>query len=68
MFKEPRWKSLITIPDIRIFSPEQCQNIIDAGHKQKSQEATYGKGKYNIKKELRPSVGFHLRYYLTCIK
>ena len=52
MFKEPRWKSLITIPDIRIFSPEQCQNIIDAGHKQKSQEATYGKGKYNIKKRI----------------
>ena len=52
IFTEPKWKSLITITEKPIFSPEQCQNIIDVGHKQKSQEATYGEGKYNIKKRI----------------
>ena len=42
MIFEPKWKSLIANTIGPIFTPEQCQNIIDAGHQQKAEEAKVG--------------------------
>jgi len=36
---EPKWKSLLANTTGPIFSPEQCQNIIDMGHQQKQEKA-----------------------------
>ena len=51
---EPKWKSLMANTVGPIFTPEQCQHIIDVGHQQQSKKATvahkYGKGgKYDTK-------------------
>jgi len=48
MIFEPKWKSLLANTTGPIFSPEQCQNIINVGHQQKTQEAKVG-GKTGIK-------------------
>ena len=45
MIFEPKWKSLLANTTGPIFSPEQCQQIIDMGHKQKAEEARVGHGK-----------------------
>ena len=42
MITEPKWKSLLANTTAPIFTPEQCQNIIDMGHQQKQQEAQVG--------------------------
>lgn len=42
---EPRWKSLIVETTTPIFTPEQCQMIIDAGHKQPREDGQVGGGK-----------------------
>ena len=42
MISEPKWKSLIAHTTAPIFTPEQCQNIIDMGHKQEAQKAKVG--------------------------
>ena len=42
MITEPKWKSLLANTTGPIFSPEQCQNIIDMGHQQKQEEARVG--------------------------
>ena len=42
MITEPKWKSLLANTTEPIFTPEQCQNIIDMGHQQKTQEALVG--------------------------
>ena len=42
MIFEPKWKSLVATTTAPIFSPQQCQNIIDIGHQQKSEEAKVG--------------------------
>ena len=42
MLFEPKWRSLIAATVAPIFTPQQCQNIIDAGHQQKAQQAEVG--------------------------
>ena len=39
---EPRWKSLMANTVEPIFTPAQCQDIINMGHQQKSHEAKVG--------------------------
>ena len=51
---EPKWKSLLANTTGPIFSPQQCQQIIDMGHQQKAEEAKVGHinekgGKYDTK-------------------
>jgi len=45
MITEPRWKSLIVETTTPIFTPEQCQMIIEAGHKQPREDGQVGGGK-----------------------
>ena len=56
MIFEPKWKSLLATTTGPLFSPVQCQQIIDMGHQQKSEEARVGskekKGKYDTKKRI----------------
>ena len=57
MIFEPKWKSLLANTIGPIFSPQQCQQIIDMGHQQKTQEALIGHqdskgGKYDTKKRI----------------
>ena len=57
MIFEPKWKSLLANTTAPIFSPEQCQNIIDMGHQQKQEEAKVGtkegrQGGYDTKKRI----------------
>ena len=54
---EPKWKSLIANTIGPLFTPEQCQDIINMGHQQKSEEALVGHkdekdGKYDTKKRI----------------
>ena len=54
MITEPKWKSLMANTTGPIFTPEQCQDIINMGHQQKKEEAQVGhkdgnKGKYDVK-------------------
>ena len=53
MITEPKWKSLLANTVEPIFTPSQCQDIINVGHQQKAQEATVGttkkEGKYDTK-------------------
>jgi PKHD-type hydroxylase len=39
---EPKWKSWIVETKSPLFTPEQCQKIIDAGRRQKPQQAQVG--------------------------
>jgi PKHD-type hydroxylase len=57
MIYEPRWKSLMANTTAPIFSPAQCQDIINMGHQQKAEEAKVGDqegaaGKYDTKKRI----------------
>ena len=57
MIFEPKWKSLMANTIAPIFTPEQCQNIINMGHQQKAEEAKVGHkdgrdGKYDTKKRI----------------
>tara|TARA_R110000765_G_scaffold201578_1_gene307045 strand:- start:507 stop:1091 length:585 start_codon:yes stop_codon:yes gene_type:complete len=57
MIFEPKWKSLLANTTGPIFTPEQCQDIIDTGHQQKQQEAEVGhkdgrQGNYDTKKRI----------------
>ena len=57
MLFEPQWKSLLANTTKPIFTPEQCQDIIDMGHKQKTEKAEVGHrekagGKYDTKKRI----------------
>ena len=53
MIFEPKWKSLLANTTAPIFTPEQCQDIINMGHQQKKEEARVGskekEGKYDTK-------------------
>ena len=54
MIYEPKWKSLMANTVEPIFTPQQCQDIINVGHQQKVQEAKVGskdkkEGKYDTK-------------------
>jgi PKHD-type hydroxylase len=42
MITEPRWKSYIVETTVPIFTPEQCQDIINAGRAEPRQEASVG--------------------------
>ena len=57
MIFEPKWKSLLANTVAPIFSPEQCQQIIDMGHQQKAEEAQVGHkeqkgGTHDVKKRI----------------
>jgi len=57
MLYEPRWKSYMAITNESIFTPKQCQLIIDAGHAQKPEQAKVGgggkkDGSYDTKKRV----------------
>jgi len=57
MIYEPKWKSLLANTTAPIFSPEQCQDIINMGHQQKQEEAQVGRkdrkeGAYDTKKRI----------------
>ena len=57
MMFEPKWKSLMANTIGPIFTPEQCQDIINMGHQQKAEEAKVGhkdgqQGKYDTKKRI----------------
>ena len=57
MIFEPKWKSLLANTVKPIFTPEQCQDIINMGHQQKAQKAEVGhkdgaSGKYDTKKRI----------------
>jgi len=55
MMFEPAWKSLMANTIGPIFTPQQCQDIINMGHQQKAEEAKVGhkmgnrEGKYDTK-------------------
>jgi|TARA_Y100000996_G_C22521649_1_gene642731 PKHD-type hydroxylase len=42
---EPKWKSWVVETTKPLFTPEQCQMIIDAGRRQSPQKASVGNGK-----------------------
>ena len=56
MRHEPRWKSYMAITTEPIFTPKQCQMIIDMGHSLKPEQAKVGggtkAGKYDTKKRV----------------
>ena len=57
MIFEPKWKSLMAHTTGPLFTPEQCQDIINLGHQQKAEEAKVGlkdekKGKHDTKKRI----------------
>ena len=57
MITEPKWKSLMANTIGPLFTPEQCQDIINMGHQQKAEEAKVGhkegrQGKYDTKKRI----------------
>ena len=39
---EPKWKSLMAVTTTPLFTPQQCQQIINIGHQQKPQKAEVG--------------------------
>ena len=48
-----RWQSYVAITTEPIFTPQQCNLIIQAGHKQKPEQAKVGggeQGQYDTKK------------------
>ena len=45
IIKEPKWKSWVVETTTPLFTPEQCQKIIDCGRRQKPQQAQVGMGK-----------------------
>jgi PKHD-type hydroxylase len=42
---EPKWKSWVVETTTPLFTPDQCQKIIDAGRRQKPQQASVGMGR-----------------------
>ena len=57
MIFEPKWKSLMANTVGPLFTPSQCQDIINMGHQQKPEEAKVGtkegkQGGYDIKKRI----------------
>ena len=56
MIYEPKWKSLLANTIAPIFTPSQCQDIINMGHQQKAEEAKVGttkkEGTYDTKKRI----------------
>ena len=51
----PRWQSYVATTTEPIFTPQQCQMIVDAGHQQKPEKALVGggpKGAHDTKKRV----------------
>ena len=42
MIFEPKWKSLLANTTAPIFTPEQCQDIVNVGHQQEALKAQVG--------------------------
>jgi len=42
---EPKWKSWLVETTTPLFTPDQCRQVIEYGHKQKPQQAQVGMGK-----------------------
>ena len=42
MIYEPKWKALLANTTGPLFTPEQCKDIINMGHRQKAEEAKVG--------------------------
>ena len=70
--REPRWKSLMATTVEPVFTPQQCQDIINVGHQQKPQVArttaefqeakvTSPMQNTTLKRETPPSAGFLLK-------
>ena len=45
IIKEPKWKSWIIQTTTPLFTPDQCRQIIECGHRQKPQQAQVGMNK-----------------------
>ena len=45
ILKEPKWKSWIVETKEPLFTPDQCKQIIECGHRQKPQQAQVGMGR-----------------------
>ena len=57
MIYEPKWKALLANTTEPLFTPQQCQDIINMGHRQKAEEAKVGHkdgkgGKHDTKKRV----------------
>ena len=57
MIREPKWKSLLANTVEPLFTPQQCQDIINKGHQQKARKAQVGNkksdlGAYDTKKRI----------------
>ena len=55
IFKMPTWQSYVATTINPMFSPEQCKQIIDAGHQNAPEKAKVGggdKGDYDTKKRV----------------
>jgi len=55
MIYEPKWKSLMANTTGPLFTPSQCQDIINVGHDQKSEDARVGhkeEGGYDTKRRI----------------
>ena len=71
MITEPRWKSLIVETTNPIFTPEQCQLIINAGRSEQQEMGQVVEVKAErliLKLEHHILVGFHLIRCLKCIR
>ena len=74
MITEPKWKSFIVETINPIFTPEQCQMVINAGRSEPKQNAALEVIKVMVdlelilKQEHHISVGYLLRKRLRCIK
>ena len=69
---EPIWRSYVVETLQPIFSPNQCQMVIDKGMSLKSEEAKVGMGQKpgggnDPEKELQLLAGFLLKICLRCI-
>ena len=68
---EPKWKSWLVQTTTPLFTPDQCRQIIECGHRQKPEQAQVGMGKpgggTDTKKELLLYLGFLLKKCLKCI-
>jgi hypothetical protein len=69
---EPRWKSLIVETTTPLFTPEQCQLIINAGRAEPQESGQVGGGaKGVVDTKTRTShilVGYHLIRCLKCMQ
>ena len=59
MLSEPKWKSWVVETTTPLFTPEQCQMVIDCGRRQKPQKAQIGMG--------RPGGGLDTKKRVTTI-